>query len=240
MYKTKEPEGLVGNWFINLYGDPGVGKSSLCAYAPPPVHWIDTGQETMIFHYDKHLPRPAAIYDCHSNTDVAGVIHDVTIGKIRNVGTLVFDNATDFLHAQLDDTATKLKTGRDRGGVLVPTQEDYLISTALLRSWWLKFEKNFVCNVVVICHRLEDVNPKTNRVTIRPDLNPKAANQFSGKVSAQLFMTLQVNQLQKEEIRTIRSRPTNIIQAKNRLGLPEEFPAEELWKLIGEARADHS
>jgi hypothetical protein len=81
---------------------------------------------------------------------------------------------------------------------------------------------------------LEDTNEKTKRTTIRPDLPPKLSNQLVGKVDAELFMTLDVNQLQKTELRTIRARPTNIIEAKNRFDLPPEFPASDLWKLIGE------
>lgn len=237
-YSTGKPRTKKGNWFICLFGDPGVGKTTLCAYAPPPVHWIDTGNETMILAYTPDVPQPEAVYGCHEPKDVGQVMLDIKTGKIKNVGTLVLDNMSDFAHMQLKESAEKLKTGRDRmPGVFVPTQEDYLILTSIGRNLALDFEKeSFPCNVVVICHRLEETNDKTKRTTIRPDLSPKLSNQFMGKVDAELFYTLEVNQLRKEEIRTIRSRPTNIIEAKNRFDLPPEFPAADLWKLMEEKK----
>ena len=232
-----------GNWFICLYGDPGVGKTTLCAYAPPPVHWIDTGNETMILGYTPEVPQPEVVYSCPEPKDIGQVVLDIKTGKIKGVGTLVLDNFSDFAHMWLRESAEKLKTGRDRmPGIFVPTQEDYLILTSVGRGIALDFEKeSFPCNVVVICHRLEDINEKTKRVTIRPDLSPKLSNQLSGKVDAELFMTLEVNQLKKEEIRTIRARPTNIIEAKNRFDLPPDFPASDLWKLMEEKKnANHN
>jgi len=232
-----------GNWFICLYGDPGVGKTTLCAYAPPPVHWIDTGNETMILGYTPEVPQPEVVYSCPEPKDIGQVVLDIKTDKIKGVGTLVLDNFSDFAHMWLRESAEKLKTGRDRmPGIFVPTQEDYLILTSVGRGIALDFEKeSFPCNVVVICHRLEDINEKTKRVTIRPDLSPKLSNQLSGKVDAELFMTLEVNQLKKEEIRTIRARPTNIIEAKNRFDLPPDFPASDLWKLMKDKKnANHN
>lgn len=236
-YSTDKVHTKKGNWFICLYGDPGVGKTTLCAYAPPPVHWIDTGNETMILGYTPDVPQPEAVYSCHEPKDVGQVVLDVKSGKIKNVGTLVLDNFSDLAHMHLKESAEKLKTGRDRmPGIFVPTQEDYLILTSVGRNLALEFEKeSFPCNVVVICHRLEDTNG--NRRVIRPDLSPKLSNQLTGKVDAELFFTLEVNQLQKMEIRTIRARPTNIIEAKNRFDLPPEFPASDLWKLMEEKKS---
>jgi len=242
-YKTGQPKALVGNWFICLFGEPGVGKTSLCAYAPPPVHWIDTGSETMILAYTSSLPdmgdipQPEAVHFCPEPQDVASVLLDVKAKKLKPA-TLVLDNLSDLTHAQLRDSATKLKTGRDRAGVTIPIQEDYLIATTFERNFFLDFEAEaYPCNVVVLAHRLEETNEKTKRTTIRPDLPPKLSNQLTGKVNAQLFMTLEVNQLLKTEIRTVRARPTNIIEAKNRFDLPAEFPASDLWKLIGEKKS---
>lgn len=242
-YSKGTPHTKKGNWFICLYGDPGVGKTTLCAYAPPPVHWIDTGNETMILAYTPDVPQPEAVYRCPEPKDVGQVVLDVKTKKIKDVGTLVLDNMSDLAHMHLKESAEKLKTGRERmPGIWVPTQEDYLILTSVGRGLALDFEKeSFPCNVVVICHRLEDINEKTKRITIRPDLSPKLSNQLAGKVDAELYFTLEVNQLQKMEIRTIRSRPTNIVEAKNRLNLPPEFPATDLWKLMEEAKnANHN
>lgn len=238
-YSTGKPRTKKGNWFIVLYGDPGVGKTTLCAYAPPPVHWIDTGNETMILAYTPDVPQPEAVYGCHEPKDVGQVVLDVKTRKIKDVGTLVLDNMSDFAHMQLKESAEKLKTGRDRmPGVWVPTQEDYLILTSIGRNMALDFEREaFPCNVVIICHRLEDTNEKTKRTTIRPDLSPKLSNQIMSKVDAELYFTLDVNQVKKEELRTIRARPTNIIEAKNRFDLPPDFPAADLWKLMEEKKS---
>ena len=234
-YQLGKPRTKHGHWFMCLFGDPGVGKTTLCAYAPPPVVWIDTGNETMILAYTPDVPQPAAVYRCADPKDVKAVADDIKFKRIKDVGTLVLDNCSDFVHMQLKDSAEILKTGRERAGVTIPIQEDYLIATTFVRNMALDFEKeSYPCNVIVVCHRLEDTNEKTKRMTIRPDLPPKLSNQLVGKVDAELFMTLEVNQLQKVEIRTMRARPTNIIEAKNRLNLPPEFPASDVWKLIGD------
>jgi hypothetical protein len=40
--------------------------------------------------------------------------------------------------------------------------------------------------------------------------------------------------MQKNLKFTLRANPTSIIVAKNRLALPDEFPAEEFWNIMKE------
>jgi hypothetical protein len=228
------PHRLGKRWFISLAGDPGVGKTTLAASAPDPL-FIDVSDETMVLAYTPGKENTPVVH-CRTPGEVSEVVQNVFTGKIK-CGTLILDNMTDLQGIQLHKSSNTLKTGRELAGTIVPIIQDYGISTVqcrdLIREFFMRTD--FPSNVIVITHLLEVIKKgETTVSTIRASLTEKLAGTLYGAVQASLVLSRKWEGVgaQRKEIRTIRAAPTSIIQAKNRLGLPEEFPADQLWSLL--------
>ena len=229
MIKESTPQRLGNHWFIGISGDPGVGKTTLCALAPDPL-FIDTGTETMVLAYTEGLEQTRVIH-VDTSSEASEVVNEVKAGKIK-CGTLILDNMSDLQFMQLKKSSQSLKTGRSRDGVIVPILEDYNISTVQCRDMIDDFQKSsFPCNVIIITHRLE-VTKDGSLVSTRVNLTEKLAGRLNGAVTANLILTQKINSIKGTVERTLRANPTTTIQAKNRLGLPDEFPAADLWQIM--------
>jgi len=219
---------------MSISGEPGSGKTTLCASAPDPV-FIDTGEETMTLAYTEGFENFDSVFHVHTHKDVWEINEAIKNGDLL-CKTLILDNMSDLQYLQLDYTSELLKTGRDRAGTIIPIQEDYNISTAqcrkLIKDW---MSPTFPCDVIVIVHRTEVIDEKTSKTTVRAALTPKLADYLYRAVSMGLFLEAKPNSFKGTE-RTLRAMPTSVIQAKNRVALPETFPATQLWKLIEEKR----
>jgi hypothetical protein len=219
---------------MSISGEPGAGKTTLAAHAPDPV-FIDTGEETMVLAYTEGFENFDRIYHVKTHKDVSEINEAIKDGKIK-CSTLILDNMSDLQFLQLDYTSELLKTGRNRADTIIPIQEDYNISTAqcrkLIRDW---MQPSYPCDVIVIVHRAEITNEKTQQTIVRASLTPKLSNYLFGSVSMALFLEAKPNSFKGTE-RTLRANPTTVIQAKNRVALPDTFPAEKLWATIEERR----
>jgi len=231
-YSVGKPGRLGGRWFICISGDPGVGKTTLCAGAPNPL-WLDTGSETMVLSYTESVKDELPPVICLDDPfQLDEICWDIRNDKL-SCGTLIVDNFTDLQGIQLDFSSERLKTGRDRGGVTVPILEDYNISTVLCRKAIRKhfMRQDFPCNVIVVCHRLEVKEKGSESISkVRVSLTEKLAGTLNGAVDANLVLSRKINSVKKTTERILRANPTNLIEAKNRIGLPDEFPAEDLWE----------
>lgn len=228
------PHRLGKRWFISLAGDPGVGKTTLAASAPDPL-FIDTGNETMVLAYTSGKENTPVIHISEPGK-VSEVTQDVFTGKIK-CGTLILDNMSDLQGIQLHKTSNQLKDKRMFADVIIPIQQDYNIATVQMRDLIREFfmKDNFPCNVLIVTHLAEVSKKGEDSVsTIRASLTPKLAGTLYGAVDASLIISKSFRGVgdKRELVRTIRAAPTAVVQAKNRLGLPDEFPADQLWSLL--------
>jgi hypothetical protein len=230
-----KPKKLTGHYFGMIYGEPGAGKTTLCARAPGPVVHVDTGNESLTLAYDPELA-DADVYKCGSHQEIMEVVMDVRIKKIP-CRTLIIDNCTDQQRLRLRQSSVKLVKGRDFDGEIIPIQQDYnIVFTAMGSMFDVMKDNKFPADILLVAHRKEYVDEKTKAQIIRPNLTPALSDRVSGDVDFMLLLEKKVNMMRKETTRTLRASSTNIIEAKNRVGLPDEFPAEDFWHLIEERR----
>jgi len=230
----RPPRKLTGHYLGAIYGDPGCGKTTLAAKSPDPIH-IDTGNESLVLAYTPGLEN-TPVYPVTSHQEIMEIVMDVRIGKIK-CKTLIIDNVTDQQRLQLAHSAEKLKTGRLFADVIVPIQQDYNIGTVAIGNMLDTLKSDaFPADVLLIMHRSDIFDKAGNFVITRHAVTPKLATRISGAVDFLLYMKKDINSIKKEVLRTLRANPSNMVDAKNRIALPDEFPAEDLWSIIESRR----
>jgi len=226
-----KPRKVGDKWNGMLYSHPGAGKTTLVSDAPG-VCFIDVNNETMVLAYTKGKENTPVIH-AGTNGEVNEAL-DALINKelFPDTRTIVLDTLSELQMIQQGASAAQLKKGRDWMDLFVPIEQDFNISTQMCRNLMVKMHKSRF-NTLIVCHRLDYQDKDTKQMTVRPLLTPKFSNNLLGAVDFCLFLE------RKREITgklsfTLRANPTNIIVAKNRLGLPDEFPADQFWSMMKE------
>lgn len=230
-----KPEKLKGHYVGAIFGAPGVGKTTLAGSAPDPV-FIDTGNETLTLAYTKGC-EDIPVYKCDSHQKIMEVVADVRVGKIK-CRTLIVDNVSDQQRFQLTHSADVLKTGRNFAGVMVPAQQDFRVATVAIGNMIdLMKEDKFPVDVLLLAHVAHVTNKEGHEIATRFGVTPSLAGRILGAVDFALYMTMKVGgSMRKEDERTLRAKPTVLLESKNRISLPDEFPAEDLWSIIESRR----
>lgn len=232
--EPRKPQKLTGHYLGAIYGPPGCGKTTLAAGGPNPVH-VDTGNESLVLAYTKGLEE-VTVYPVESHQQIMEIVMDVRIGKIK-CKTLVIDNVTDQQRLQLSHSAEKLKTGRMFADVIIPIQQDYNIGTVAIGNMLDEMKKDsFPADVLLIMHAYNVTDKAGNFVITRHAVTPALATRVAGAVDFLLYMKKEINMMRKETTRTLYANATNMFEAKNRIALPNEFPAEDLWSVIESRR----
>lgn len=198
-----------------LHGRPGVGKTFFAAKAPDPV-FIDFERSTETLR--------------HAGMTKVPVVRPKTFKQVRDFvkeapkkfGTIVFDTVSSmqtFYMREYMIEVEKKQSGRDK---FLPYQGDYRYATNELTDLWLELQE-MACNVIFIAHSKEIENENGNVIGIVPLLTPAVRDAISQFINVIGYLEAKTNPVAKTTDRNLYLNSTNVILAKNRLGITEPF-----------------
>lgn len=229
LLETAKPFGEKTHKFnICLYGEPGIGKSVLAAKAPGAV----------VLQCERNAALPFVLHEATKGVPVMQLDNaqqamdlywEIRKAKWDESQTIVIDTASELQQRHLRETwKTEEAKGKRPDGIAI--QKDYLVNTEFMRDVFVSF-CDLPCNVIFICHEISDKDEMANTSVTRPSFTPKLGATMFAYVDLMVYMFADIN-IKGEMKRMARSSPTRSIKAKDRLGLPQLFEADQLWELV--------
>jgi hypothetical protein len=175
-----------------VYGDPGVGKTMLCgsALAVPemnPVLFVDVEGGTLSLR--SKYPN-VDVVRVNSFDDVQKVYDDLYKGKTP-YKTVVIDSLTEMQKFSMYGIMEKVfKKDPDRDPDL-PGIGEWGKNTEQIRRMVRAF-RDLPMNCLFTCLAMDNRDPKTGVVTIKPSLSAKLSNEVSGFVDIVMYMYIKV------------------------------------------------
>ena len=213
---------------ICLYGEPGIGKSVLSAKAPG----------ALVVQCERNAALPLILHEATKNvptfqleeaSQAMDLYWEIRKEKWNEKQTVVLDTASELQMRNLAEVwkAEQKKGKRPEGH---PYQQDYKVNTEFMRDVIISY-CDLPCNVIFVCHETQERNELDGSSVTRPTFTPKLSATMYAYTDLMLYMYADIN-IKGEMKRVIRAAPTRSIKAKDRLGLPSMFDAEQLWELI--------
>lgn len=214
---------------ICLYGEPGIGKTVLSCGAPGPLEIECEKGASLSLQNHPELSEVPVIQVLDNSKKLMAIHGELRKGAHPEIKTIIIDTLSEFQSRHLGEVwhEEQAKGKRPEGH---PYQQDYKVNTEYLREVILAFT-DLERNVIFVAHETEDKNELTGYTTTRPMFTPKLASTMYATCDVMLYMSADIN-IKGEMKRVMRAAPTRSIKAKDRLGLPSTFPAEDLWEFI--------
>lgn len=213
--KIKKQTEVKTQFNVLLYGDPGVGKTTLACSAPSPV-LIDVERGGKVLLQNEGLC-DIPTFEPTSFADVEELFWTAKKGELP-YETFVLDSLTEFQKRHLDELLVKAaKEQRRPNREYLAEQQDYRLSTEMLRRLVLMF-RDLPQNLVVTSHAVEEKDEYSGRIITRPSVTPKLAGTVIGMMDVVAYLSADFDKDGKFKQEAYIS-PTKRIQAKNRLGM---------------------
>lgn len=215
---------------ICLYGEPGIGKTVLACKGPGVLEVQcekNAALPLMLHEETKNVP----VIDILDNSrKIMDLYWELKKGERPEIKTVVIDTISELQSKNLSEIwkAEEAKGKRPEG---VPYQPDYRVNTEYLREVILNY-CDLDRNVIFVAHETEEKNEQTGVSLTRPMFTPRLASAMFATCDVMAYMTMDVNAIKGTQTRMLRVTPTKGIKAKDRLGLPSQFPADEFWGLL--------
>lgn len=209
-----KPEDLKGNLLFKglIYGQPGIGKSTLALSAPRPV-CIDA--EKGIHRVDPQFRVPSLQVDNYSQ-----ILQLLNSNEIDSFDTIVFDTAGAVLDL-MQTHLVKLNPKNARGNGALSMQGYGARKVEFANLIRLLFSKQK--NVLFVAHDKED--KKGDDIIIRPEIG--SAGTCGDIIKAMDFVGYMEAKGKK---RTICFAPSDTFYAKNSLGLNDYIEIDDTSK----------
>jgi len=202
-----------------IHGDTGVGKTTLAANSPDPT-FVDFERSTDTLRsnseFDKiKILRPKTMKQ----------VFDYSKAAVGNFGTIAFDTVTSMQLFYMREFMLKVesdsKGGRDK---FLPYQGDYRYATNELTDFFL-FLQEAPINVIFLAHSDYVQNEQGTVVRIQPTLTPRVWSNLKAFISVVAYLEKSTTGLgaNAKVVRKLYLNSTNIIVAKNRLGIQETY-----------------
>jgi len=214
-----------------IHGRWGVGKTTFAADAPNP-YWIDFERSSdtlrkMESMAQTKILRPKTVKEVWDVVKVAEHICE----------TLVFDTVTSFqifyMREYMREEEATSKRNRDKYDVYMG---DYKYATAELTDFFLQLQEAPV-NVIFCAHSIDimskpkDQNDSPQLVSIQPEITPKVWAHLAAFINVVGYLE-KVRTITGNVERRLYLNETNVIKAKNRLGIQEDFIKQPTYKGI--------
>ena len=214
-----------------LYGSKGAGKTYLAGRAPKPL-FFDFERSTETLRYSEET-RDVPVLQAGVDFNSAQDIFDTVKAAIKSeYETLVFDTTTRMQIFQMQEymlaiEAADIKKNGDKATRThyLPYMGDFRFSTELLDELFMLLQQAPM-HVIFTAHARKIYKEKSDKsmelTEIIPDLTPALSGRLSGLVNVVGYMESSPD-VQGRQKRRLYVNPGMIIEAKNRLGIPELY-----------------
>jgi phage nucleotide-binding protein len=197
---------------VLIYGEPGVGKTTLAGSAPSPlVIDVERGSRSLL-----NIGNPVDVLEFRSIEQVEATIQYAKNGNTAfdKYETIVFDSITEMQARLIDQQLRILGAGApvykaDWGVYGENTQR-----LRMLISAFRDIEKNLICTA----HAKLEKDEQTGLNVVRPQLTPGLAKTVVG-----IFDIVGYLRINTKGERVLRVQPSKTVLAKSRLSLPDEI-----------------
>lgn len=207
-----------------IYGAEGAGKTYFSGSAPKPI-WIDFERSSETLRSVEHLKntkvfRPKRFDDVREFFREASKQYETIV--IDTITTMQVFYMREYMAEQ--EEATKTKSGSQKRDKFLSYQGDFRYATAELTDFFLELQEAPV-NVIMLAHVKEMYKKVEDNMvidTIRPEMTPAVWSAVRAFVNVVGYLERTTNGVTKRVDRRLYLNSTNIIQAKNRLGIDTE------------------
>jgi phage nucleotide-binding protein len=203
-----------------IYGEPGVGKTTLAAGAPSPfIIDVERGSKTL-------RNRDVDVLEFVSVEQVEATINYLKVGNdaFDKYETIVFDSLSEMQRRLLDAQLTRLS--KETGVPQYKADWDiWGVNTQRLRSLMSAF-RDIDKHLIVTAQAKQDKDDTTGIIGWRPDLTPKLAATVAG-----LFDIVGYLRINSQGERILQVQPSKTVLAKTRIVLPKEI-SNPTWDSI--------
>jgi hypothetical protein len=200
---------------VGIYSRPGIGKTFFGASGPKPIIF-DVDQTTVSLDTDaRYRETPVLHYKSAIGSET--VFNEFKKGNFPQFQTFTLDSfsvfaarsITDLIRLQLGitDDSSQMESMLTR---YMNTDIDYITHTQYMADILNKLDQ-LESHVIITCHLKEVIDANKN-VHLRPDLSPRVYAAFSRWCNVLGYLDIDRGQ------RTLRIRPTYLIDAKTHLG----------------------
>lgn len=192
---------------MNIYGEPGVGKTTFVSYAPKLLLISAEGGETSIHK----TPNKPDIIEASSLKDLGEIYLWLKAGD-HPYESVAIDTLTEVQKIALVDIVREESTKKPNKDPDIPTIPDYgLLGKRMSKA--VRAFRDLPMNVFFLCHTRVDKDEDTGVVSSGPNLTPAVATDVNAYVDAIFYIGMG-----KEGQRQILTQPHRRFVAKHRLG----------------------
>lgn len=221
---------------VLIYGDSGVGKTTLAATLGKRTLLVDAVDGWVSLRNHPELLGKVTRVKYEGLSQLETLADMIMSGELSDYDTIVLDEASAIATFDLD-TVLKSRSKKDiNKDPNVPTQPDFFANTERCRRAFTKLVKLPV-NVVFVSHVREDKDDRTGVVTKRPQFTPKLRTTIEQSMHLVAYLTA-MEQRKGEEteyVRKLQTMPSKGINAKSRIGgLPFIVENPDLSQLLSD------
>jgi len=200
-FEIYRPANEISYLKIGLYGDPGVGKTTLAATAPTPLFLNAEAGDVALRQKDVDVIRIDSF-------QIMDQVYAALKAGSLPYETIVIDSLTE-LHRRSMDIILK-NAGRE-----VPHQADWGHSMEMIRRLVRKF-RDLNMHTIFIHGAMYREDVTNGTAEYMPHLPGKLGPEISGYYDILGFMTMERDPRTKEYVRRLRVQPTPKFKAKDR------------------------
>lgn len=211
-------DNTLGPFRTWIYGESGVGKTTLCATAPSPLILdldasVDSLHKNTKFHGVPYI-------DVESTKMLGNILRALKMGEMPEVETVILDNVGELQQVSLGNRMQAEKAKDSSRDQYLPEWTDYRANTNLMRSIFIQF-CTLDRNIIITSVSEKEKEEGSGRLYWAPALTPKLRETINSLTSVVGYLSMPSYEGEIDTIeRHLQVHPTKTVMAKCRWELP--------------------